>query len=667
MTENDSELCCPWLFYLALHFVSPSLVIFHNPLQPQPPQLDAFVVMLPPSPSHRQSCISWRLLIAVFVIPMLCMLSSLSESSSPKLIGPSGHDTERSELEPPVRITSWRNLVIWPTSSPFVKWPENLAEKELVGDRFHVRRRRSQIQNQLHRHLSEQDEWEEDDDDNMIMPFHLEDDDASPGLVPDRAETSSSKENAVNNAETTDDVAKNVEVKPDETRSDESSLRPPLPPPPPPRPSEDGNGQPNYDSDETSINAMDKNEDGVEKTQTIENANIPKPTPNGTKPSGKNAGNAENQQKPTVGDNDRPADTILDDILRGFSFATVFCMCMFCLHRTCWCICVKCGICPDERVLEARWRRLQLKNKRAYFNPRSPPLDPKGLGAWMAMKAKYDRYGGGGVWDSIAEDVERDMSEWEDRSAGAFSFDDDGIALVAWEDRGGEVAVVNRDDGSESTDMELEYGEGDELEDKSHDSRMFDAEDGGSGVNQEADKFFSASGPGNTTSATQRIAKKKASAPSGDATSTTSGESGVKNIPDNIDVIRGKQNEMSDDAFFDALEPPSGSSGDSLSLVNKFKSIESEPSPKDFVMEHLKRNHQNNIPIDQNGSNNAEGEDDLDENDDLDLLDTSIEADDRGYDEDADLLGLRSDSPPPLDLEEIEKTLVENMEKSKFI
>jgi hypothetical protein len=47
----------------------------------------------------------------------------------------------------------------------------------------------------------------------------------------------------------------------------------------------------------------------------------------------------------------------------------------------------------------------------------------------------------------------------------------------------------------------------------------------------------------------------------------------------------------------------------------------------------------------------------------------SIQEDDRGYDHDTDLLGLRSDSPPPLDIKEmsrIEKKLMEDMEKAKL-
>lgn len=607
------------------------------------------------------------------MMSMLCMLSSLSESSSPKLIGLSVYDTQPSELEPSVRIATRRKFAMWSTSLPFLSWRQSLAEKELFEERFYVRGRWSERQNQLHRRLSEEDEWEDDDDDNIILPFHLEDDDASPGIGLERPENTKNDENAANNAETTEnDVANNIEVKPDENKPSESSLHPPLPPPPPPRPSENDKEPKTNNSNETKFNASKTNEKGVEQAQaqiqTTENANIPKPEPTNTaKSSGKNVNKTKNQQKSAGINNDRPADTILDDILRGFSFATIFCMFMLCLHRMCWCTCVKCGICPDERVLEARWRRLQLKNKRAYFNPRSPPLDPKGLGAWMAMKAKYDRYGGGGVWDSIAEDVERDMAEWEDRSAGALSFEDDGIALVTWKDRDGEVAVVNRDDGSESTDMELEYGEGDELEDKSHDSRMFDAEDGGLGVNQEADKFFSTRGSVSATSANQRNARKNASAPRSDASSNSSSGSGLKNVPEKVDFNKREENEMSDDAFFDALEPPSGSDGDSFRPADKLKTINSEPAPKDFVMEHLKRNNQSNIPLHQNESSSAAGKDDWDEDDDMELLDANIEADDRGYDEDADLLGLRSDSPPPLDLEEIEKNLVKNMEKSNLI
>jgi len=54
------------------------------------------------------------------------------------------------------------------------------------------------------------------------------------------------------------------------------------------------------------------------------------------------------------------------------------------------------------------------------------------------------------------------------------------------------------------------------------------------------------------------------------------------------------------------------------------------------------------------------------EDEDIEIMEmgTDINADDRGYDEETDLLGLRSDSPPPMDLEEMKK-LMEDMENAK--
>lgn len=67
----------------------------------------------------------------------------------------------------------------------------------------------------------------------------------------------------------------------------------------------------------------------------------------------------------------------------------------------------------------------------------------------------------------------------------------------------------------------------------------------------------------------------------------------------------------------------------------------------------------------------SEGDDDDDDDTDSQDDDSngSIQEDDRGYDHETDLLGLRSDSPPPLNLEEmsrIEKMLMEDMENAKL-
>ena len=57
------------------------------------------------------------------------------------------------------------------------------------------------------------------------------------------------------------------------------------------------------------------------------------------------------------------------------------------------------------------------------------------------------------------------------------------------------------------------------------------------------------------------------------------------------------------------------------------------------------------------------------DDEDIEIMEsTDIISDDRGYDEETDLLGLRSDSPPPMDLEEmsrIEKNLIEDMANAK--
>jgi hypothetical protein len=304
------------------------------------------------------------------------------------------------------------------------------------------------------------------------------------------------------------------------------------------------------------------------------------------------------------------ADTIFDDILRGFSFASLFCICMVCLHKTCWYTCIRCGILPDDRVVEARWRRFQMKKKRAYFNPHAPPpMDTKSLGKWFDQRDRMHPDGCAGIWDSSAE---RSVGSWDEESMGAIDFDNDGIQLSTWD----------RDDASST--VELEYGEGDELEDRSHDERLFDVEDGGAGIVKQANKFFDKS------VRKQPFTIRNIMQTSNKDTNNNSGDLQKANVQGKDDV--------SDDAFFDALEPPSGrvnafSAGSTLNSKNKSSSDDANGFLQD------RADPQNN-------------------NDRYDV-------DDRGYDEESDLLGLRSDSPPPLDLEEIEKKLREDMKNAK--
>lgn len=307
------------------------------------------------------------------------------------------------------------------------------------------------------------------------------------------------------------------------------------------------------------------------------------------------------------------ADTIFDDILRGFSFASIFCMCMICLHKACYYSCVRCGIVPDERVVEARWRRFQLKNKRAYFNPNvSPPMDTKSLGKWLAN----NRVGGTelGVWDS-------EMDDFDGSSTGDIDFDD-GIQLSAWE----------KDDASSAA--ELEYGEGTLLEDKSHDERLFDGDNGGLGVEKEANKFFE----GRKRTGNNCGKKPEIIYYNGRANSSGSAISQERPQTDN---------EISDESFFDALNPPSQHS-------DSFPEDHDNTAAKDFAKIHSN----DYFDATTNDNDREEHENSFDDND--------VSTDDRGYDEESDLLGLRSDSPPPLDLEEIEKKLREDMEKAPF-
>jgi hypothetical protein len=181
-------------------------------------------------------------------------------------------------------------------------------------------------------------------------------------------------------------------------------------------------------------------------------------------------------------------------------------------------------------------------------------------------------------------------------------------------------------------------GEGEELEDKSHDERLFDVEDGGAGLKKQANKFFD--GTNKLFSKKKTESKKQSKATSKDNTSNNSFETESK-----IDV--------SDDAFFDALQPPSG-------RVDAFYgNADTEDSLN--TANHPFQHHDNP----QTTAGNHQNQNDVQQSRNDDCFNDDMLLDDRGYDEESDLLGLRSDSPPPLDLEEIEKKMLKNMENAK--
>ena len=317
---------------------------------------------------------------------------------------------------------------------------------------------------------------------------------------------------------------------------------------------------------------------------------------------------------------DQPADTILDDILRGFSFASLFCICLICLYKLCRYSCIRCGFLPDDRLVEARWKLYQLKHKRAYKHVPTT-MDARSLGKWFHQRDQM--LPDGGIWDSTAE---RSVGSWDEESSGGLDFDE-----------GLQMSHLDKDDASDVT--ELEYGEGDELEDKSHDERLFDMEDGGAALKKQAKKFFGG---------TKKLFKNKI-------------QQKKDNIAANKDSVTNQvscetdtKNTVSDDAFFEALKPPSSSMGaDGFSLAQA-------NDTQNEAAQHFSR--QQNDPVIPNDNSIQSRANDCISNEEFN---DSMLLDDRGYDVESDLLGLRSDSPPPLDLEEIEKKMLENMENAK--
>ena len=366
-------------------------------------------------------------------------------------------------------------------------------------------------------------------------------------------------------------------------------------------------------------------------------------------------------------DDDPPPDTILDDLIRGFAFAASFSIFVIAMYQICVRCCVKCGWMTDDRVIEARRWRMRLRNKRSYHRQHDddsrgvygdddfPPLDTRMWGEWMARRQRvgtaldsYDDRGGGGIGDSAVHDREVDE----------FGFEM----------------------------PELEYGEGDELEDVSHDSRLFDDEDGGAGAEREAERFFGggrAGGGGGGVGVGGGGRRMKIIARGGrggnDKVGVMSSRSinGSNKTPQSLPPSdsEGRRNGIVSDETFDALRPPNdaGGTGDDSSFAphagrdgNGADNSSSSAAVVNYPFAPTKHG--------TDGEDDAKGGRDYNHNDDDDDYpdedsNGSIQEDDRGYDHDTDLLGLRSDSPPPLDIEEmsrIEKRLVEDMENAKL-
>lgn len=384
-----------------------------------------------------------------------------------------------------------------------------------------------------------------------------------------------------------------------------------------------------------------------------------------------NSNNNQTQSQQQHEQDDDKNDTIFDDLTRGFSFAALFCFTLYCFHKCCCYTCMRCSCCPDERVLQARMRKLRLMKKRSYIpdngSSAGPPLDTRKWAEWMrAHRGTVDTaeedgnyyYSGisagedGGVWDANTDDD--GSSAWDDET-GFVDFEDADTTTTT-----DGVEMACRSSSTKNAIPELEYGEGEELEDESHDSRLFDAEDGGKGVNREADKFFTGGRRGLRENGGNGIIGKTANK----TKHTTASSKEHDEEPDNWRKdVNPNQNIMSEQTFFNALQPLTGRN-DTDSIVI------SVPESNDAIkMPAMIPQATTPIVDAENGeSRNCEFSNDDEDMEIMEMVTYNIDNDDRGYDEETDLLGLRSDSPLPLDLEEmsrIEKKLMEDMENAK--
>ena len=495
------------------------------------------------------------------------------------------------------------------------------------------------------RKLIEKGEWDEDDDIAGAgdLPFHVQDDDLT-RIEEDESETylerynDGLKEHNVEIEEETKEKEKGIvysdSVGEKESNNTEEEDQADRPPPPPPLPSVENATESSAKEPQVVVDiASDKQNITVDEVERIHETTTIQSHSTNSKHSSKHENNKHQHTQSEA----KPADTIFDDLLRGFTFAATFCVLITCVYKLCWYTCVKCGIFPDERVMKARWRRYRLKKKRNYGDSNVvPPLDTRKWAEWSAKRGRVN----GEIWDSGLEDIENNLGshDGDDGSAsGAIIFDNSGIEMAEWEES---------NDGNDSGSEILEYGEGDELEDKRHDERLFDADDDGRGVEKEANKFFGNQEQNNS----KKLPKLKATKQKPDKS-----EMDLKATP----TLGEKKEELpsiSFNASFDALDPPSGEiENHSNSNVDNSSS---SSAAKEFLLEAAISDQAN---PDENGDTAQESS-----NEQNNGLNNSFVADDRGYDVDADLLGLRSDSPPPLDLKEIEQKLVENMNNAKF-
>ena len=230
--------------------------------------------------------------------------------------------------------------------------------------------------------LAEKEEWkgwedDDDDDDDEAMPFHLQDDDATRKYLDEdtdddvtsvnnttskKIQTTNSPNNEKKDTKKQQQQQNNIEDEGNiifsENIGSKEKVIPKRPPPPPPPPSMQEKSNSNIrgadnqtKTDQDRTNELYKIDPNYTPTKELNQTRLPSSSSSST-----TGGIIQHDNKI-----DEEADTIFDDLLRGFSFASLFCLSIFVLYKLCNYCCVRWGLFPDERVVEARLRRMRLK------------------------------------------------------------------------------------------------------------------------------------------------------------------------------------------------------------------------------------------------------------------------------------------------------------------
>lgn len=183
-----------------------------------------------------------------------------------------------------------------------------------------------------------QGEWEDDD---AGIPFHLQGDDATREHMINDSDWEKAANKGIIYSNNTG--SKEIQVIKEEGQQS-SSKRPPPPPPPPPIESTIANEKKKKKKQKNIVkDIIQDHETNIKNEKSNE---LYKVDPN-YNPSKELNQTIMEDNNIISSDNNIQADTILDDLLRGFTFAAFFCLVLYLLYKLCYCTCVvKCGFFP---------------------------------------------------------------------------------------------------------------------------------------------------------------------------------------------------------------------------------------------------------------------------------------------------------------------------------